>query len=54
MCAMLFWEWRVHKRQFNQVKKSVGKNFNNYSEIIIKNKEILFKKAYAMLKDKQC
>ena len=53
--AMLFWEWRKQERRFNQEWER-DKTSITCAEFCVMsaNAEKVFKKAYAMLKDKQC
>lgn len=54
--AMLFWEWKKHKQTLREKRDEENNETPSRDSLawfwIVAQSEILFKKAYAMLKDK--
>ena len=54
MCAMLFWEWKKHKQTLKEKRDEENNETPSRDSLawfwIVAQSEMLFKKAYAMLK----
>jgi len=54
ICAMLFWEWRKHKQTLKEKRDEENNETPSRDSLawfwIVAQSEMLFKKAYAMLK----